>query len=46
MLTTIIHDLRRIRNELNKTLAIGVYAKKHNKSLMESKKIVEEYLDS
>lgn len=58
MLTTIIHDLRRIRNELtyeedwrdlalqNKTLAIGVYAKKHNKSLMESKKIVEEFLDS
>lgn len=58
MLTNAIHDLMRIRNDLtykedwrnlalqNKTLAIGVYAKKYNKTLMESKKIVEEFLDS
>lgn len=58
MLTKTIHDLMRIRNELvykedwrdlalqNKTLAIGVYAKKYKKTLIEAKKIVEEYLDS
>lgn len=53
-----IHKLMKIRSELaykedwrnlalqNKTLAIGVHAKKYGKTLMESKKAVEEFLDS